>query len=161
MYKSNPDRLSKIKNLRRQGLTIDKIAAATGYPKSSVGYYVNRYCGGRLRIQKPSGALSVEPETRQVIRMVESDSKIDRVEAYMQSLEKTERLSPQDVLDRKRIGDPLVEEIILDMFARDPETLHLRLNLLEKLIRLAPFLRINLDHIRDMIQLQMGQKPKE
>jgi hypothetical protein len=44
------------------------------------------------------------------------------------------------------------------MFTKDPETLHLRLNLLEKLIKLTPFFRIDPHEMRDMIQLSLDKK---
>jgi DNA-binding transcriptional MerR regulator len=157
MYKRNLERLNRIKKLRAQGFTLDQIAATTGDPRSSVGYYVTRYCGGRIRTRDLSSALSVQPETSKIIQ-VESDSKVDRVDEYMQELKRKEHLTVSDIIDGKRAGNPVLETIISDMFVRDPETLRLRLLLLEKLIRLAPFFRIDLDSMRDMIRLSIAQK---
>jgi DNA-binding transcriptional MerR regulator len=154
MYKRNLERLNRIKKLREQNLTIDQIAATTGDPRASVGYYVTKYCGGRIRTRNLSSALSVQPETSKIIR-VESDSKIDRVEEYMQQLERKERLS---LPHGKRAGDLALDLMTEDMFLRDPEILCFRLLLLEKLIRLQPFLRIDLDSIRDMILLYLAEK---
>jgi hypothetical protein len=75
-YKRNPDRLARIGKLREHGFTIDKIAAATVYPRSSVGYYVAKYCGGKARPEKRFGGGS-EPETRTI--RIETDSNIDPV----------------------------------------------------------------------------------
>jgi DNA-binding transcriptional MerR regulator len=156
MYKRNLERLNRIKELREQNLTIDQITAATRYRRSTVGYYVTKYCGGRARTRNLPSALSVQPATSQITR-VESDSKIDRVEEYMQRLQRKERLSLDELIQGKKAGDPALEVIIEDMFVRDPGTLRLRLLLLEKLIRFAPFLRIDLDSMRDMIRLTVAQ----
>lgn len=42
MVRSNPERQKKIEILWRQGLTVEKIARATGIPRSSVGHYVRK-----------------------------------------------------------------------------------------------------------------------
>ena len=155
MYKRNVERLNRIKKLREQNLTIDQIAAKTGDPRASVGYYVTKYCGGRIRTRNLSSALSVQPETSKIIRG-ESDSKRDRVEEYMQELERKESLSVEDIQHGKRAGDPFLETMIQEMFLKDPEILYLRLLLLEKLIRLQPFLRIDLDRMR-LIRLYLAE----
>jgi len=91
MYKPNLGRLSRIRELREQGLTIDQIAAATGYPRSSVGYYVNRHLGGKTRGQKRFDEGSVEPQIPRVIYLAEPEPRIDRIEAYLRSIEHKER----------------------------------------------------------------------
>jgi DNA-binding transcriptional MerR regulator len=151
MYKRNVERLNRIKKLREQNLTIDQIAAKTGDPRASVGYYVTKYCGGRIRTRNLSSALSVQPETSKIIRG-ESDSKRDRVEEYMQELERKESLS----LEKDPVGKAALEMTIEEMFLRDPEILCFRLLLLEKLIRLQPFLRIDLDRMR-LIRLYLAE----
>ena len=149
MYKRNPERLARIKKLRAQGFSLDQIVATTGDPRSTVGYYLTKHCGGRIRTRAPSSALPVQPETSTIIR----DSKVDRVEEYMRQLERKEGLSlPQG----KRAGNPFLETMIEEMFLRDPETLRVRLLLLENLIRLQPFLRIRLDSM-PLIQLYLAE----
>jgi hypothetical protein len=79
----------------------------------------------------------------------------------MRELEKKESLSLEEVLSGKQRTSHLVaEEAILDMFERDPGTLHLRLEILDQLIRLAPFLHIDLDKMREMIELVLTEPPQ-
>ena len=156
MLKVNDERLSRIKQLRARGATIDQIAASTGIPRSSVGHYVKKYCGGRTRAGKPQSDESVRSQVQRVV-MVEPTPQADRVESYMQRLEAKERLSLDEVLKGKRIGDPSVEEPILDMLQKDPDTLNVRLIVIERLIRLAPFLKIGMDNIRDMIGILLTE----
>jgi len=162
MYKPNPERLSKIKRLRELGYTIDRIAATTGDPRSTVGYYVKRYCGGRERAQKHLGEPAVEPGSPKVIYVARPESEVDRVEAYLRGIEGKDRLSIDEVLQgKKRKEDRLMEEIILHMFEKDPEALHIRLKVLSELIRFAPFLRINIDGMRDMLGALLTEELNE
>ena len=43
MVKENPERNARIYELWELGLTIDKIAFETGYPRSTVGYYIRKF----------------------------------------------------------------------------------------------------------------------
>ncbi len=43
MVKENPERNARIYELWELGLTIDKIALETGYPRSTVGYYTRKF----------------------------------------------------------------------------------------------------------------------
>jgi hypothetical protein len=157
MYNPNSERLSTIAKLRAERRTIDEIAAITGYPRSTVGYYVAKYCGGRTGAGKRLDQVSSQAETPKVIHMVEPDLHMDRVDEYLRNLEKKESLTIMEVLDGKQRGSPNQEAVVLHMFERHPETLKLRLDLVEKLIRLAPFLRLNLDRMRDMITLCLAK----
>jgi transposase len=56
----NKERLSRITQLRAKGATITQIAAATGYPRSSVGHYVKKYCGGKTVASKPQDDKSAQ-----------------------------------------------------------------------------------------------------
>ena len=142
MYKRNPERLSKIKKLRDQGHTIDQIAAITGYPRSSVGYYVNKYCGEKVRTRKDVFA---KPS-------VKLDRKMDHVEAY-QTIYKKTGLSAEEIVKGKGKKDAILQQLILNMFEKDPETLYFRLNIIQQLIRLAKFLRIDLNDMQEMVGL--------
>ena len=153
MLRVNDERVSRIRELRARGATIDEIAAATGYPRSSVGHYVKKYCGGKTRAGKPQNDEFV---TQRVIT-VEPAPQADRVESYMQRLEAKERLSLDETLNGKRKGDPCAEETILDLLQKDPETLNTRLIVIERLIRLEPFLRIGMGNIRDMIGILLTE----
>jgi len=160
MYRKNLERISKIGALRAEGFTIDRIAAAMGIPRSSVGYYVRRHCRGRGRVQPATLNMTpVEPRP-QILPIVQSEPTVDRVEAYMQRIEEKERLTINDILEGKSTGDQLYETIVLEMFKEEPETLRLRLDLIKDLIRLAPYLQINLDRMRDMISLLLTEKQR-
>jgi len=143
--------------LRQQGLTIDEIAAATGYPRSSVGCYVRKRCGDKVLARRGLSAVpSVEPEAPKIVVVGASESKRDRFEVYLEKIEKEGGPSLLEILDgKKRGGDALtgylVEEKVLKMLKDDPQTLHLRLNLIKELIRMAPFLHIDPDRIRKLI----------
>jgi len=43
MVEENPERNARIYELWELGLTIDKIAFETGYPRSTVGYYTRKF----------------------------------------------------------------------------------------------------------------------
>ena len=43
MVKENPERNARIHELWELGLTVDKIALETGYPRSTVGYYTRKF----------------------------------------------------------------------------------------------------------------------
>jgi len=150
MVHPNPERLSKIMELRARGLTIDQIAAATGDPRSSVGYYVRKYCGGRARAQKSTASKPLaQPEAIKFVPIDFLRPEKDRLEAYLEEIEKKEGLSIQDVLDGKtKEGDQLLWEFILDALQNDPEALQAKLNVIKELIRLAPLLRLDLDRMR-------------
>ena len=154
-FRPNQERLSKIMELRAQGLTIDQIAAATGDPRSSVGYYVTKYCGGRARTHKSIPARpSAQPEAIKLMPMDFPRSEKDRLEAYLEEIEKKESLSLEDVLDgKKKEGDRILWEIVLDALQNDPEALQAKLNVIKELIRLAPLLRLDLDRM----QIWLGQ----
>ncbi len=49
MVNENPERNARIYELWELGLTIDKIAFETGYPRSTVGYYVRKF---RMKAKK-------------------------------------------------------------------------------------------------------------
>lgn len=153
----NKERLSRITQLRAQGATITQIAAATGYPRSSVGHYVKKYCGGKTVASKPQDDKWAHTQAQGDIE-AETRTQADRVESYMQQLVVKDRLSPGEVLERKRRKEDLVlEEAILDMLETDPETLNARLTVVERLIKLEPFLSIRMDNIRTMIGMLLTE----
>jgi hypothetical protein len=149
----NKERLSKITQLRAQGATINQIAAATGYPRSSVGHYVKKYCGGKTVASKPQDDKLAHAQAQGDIVV---ETRPDRIESYMRQLAK-ERLSPGEVLENKTKEDLILEEVILDMLQKDPETLNSRLTVVERLIRLEPFLSISMDNMRTMIGLLLTE----
>jgi hypothetical protein len=154
----NKERLSKITQLRAQGATITQIAAATGYPRSSVGHYVKKYCGGKTVAGKPQDNKLAHAQA-QGDNDAETRPQADRVESYMQQLEDKEGLSSVEVLERKRKKEDLVlEEAILDMLETDPETLNARLTVVERLIKLEPFLNIRMDNMRTMIGMLLTER---
>lgn len=154
MYEPNSERISRVKALRAQGFTIDKIAAVTGYPRSSVGYYITKYCHGKKRARITiSDTSSARPSD--LTHILESTP--DRVESYMNRIEKNEKLALSEILEGKSPGDRVQETIVLDMLERDPETLGLRLGVIEQLIKLAPFLGINVDRMRKMIKVVLTE----
>jgi hypothetical protein len=154
MFKTNSERLSRIKKLREQGHTIDQISAITGDPRSSVGYYVKKYCGGKAGIRK-----SISANAR--AWTIDPDSRMDQVDAYVEGIRIKERLSIEDIVaGKKRKIDVALQVTLLDMLERDPETLYFRMKIISEMIRLAPFLRIDLDDMRDMINLLLTENIK-
>jgi transcriptional regulator with XRE-family HTH domain len=157
--------MSRIRALREKGLTLDQIAAETGYPRSSVGYYVKKYCGGRILASRRTidipATLRAMPS---IAPMYVSEPGVrvlpDRVDAYLREIEKKEGPSIQDIVDGKKkqndVGRELIIARALDALREDPETLYARLKAIEKLIKLAPFLRIDLDQVRERIGLYLN-----
>jgi hypothetical protein len=156
MYKQNPGRVSRIRELRGQGRTINEIAAITGYPRSSVGYYVSKYCGGkrRTRLIEP-GRLPFQAGVPRPSSTVIPDYGSHRLESYLRNLELERKRgrSLVDIFKDETNGEPLTELLIENEFEKDPETLYIRLQILKDLIILEPFLDINLEHMRDWINL--------
>jgi hypothetical protein len=151
----NKERLSKITQLRAQGATITQIAVATGYPRSSVGHYVKKYCGGKTVAVKPQDDKLAHAQAQGDI-VVETRPQMDRVESYMKRLETKE--SAGEVLEgKRRKEDAILGEAILDMLQTDPETLNARLTVVERLIKLEPFLGIRMDNIRTMIGMLLTE----
>ena len=135
----NKERLSKITQLRAHGATITQIAAATGYPRSSVGHYVKKYCGGKTVASKPQDDKSAHAQAQGDI-VVETRPQADRVESYMQQLVKAGLSSAaSEALEGKMKEDQVLELAIFDMLQTDPETLNARLTVVERLIKLEPF----------------------
>jgi hypothetical protein len=153
----NKERLSRITQLRAKGATITQIAAATGYPRSSVGHYVKKYCGGKTVASKPQDDKSAHAQAQGDV-VVETRPQADRVESYMQQLVKA-RLSSgaSEALEGKMKEDRVLELAIFDMLQTDPETLNARLTVVERLIKLEPFLGIRMDNMRTMIGMLLTE----
>jgi hypothetical protein len=157
MLDVNKERLSRITQLRAQGATITQIAAATGYPRSSVGHYVKKYIGGKTVAGKPQEDKLAHAQAQGDI-VVESRPQVDRVESYMRQLVDKEGLSLGEVFEGKRKEEDLIlEEAIFDMLQTDPETLNARLTVVERLIKLEPFLSIRMDNMRAMIGMLLTE----
>mgnify|MGYP001061003969 CR=1 FL=1 len=84
---------------------------------------------------------------------VELDRKMDQAEAYLETIGKKTRFSAEEIAKGKGKKDAILQQLISNMFEKDPETLYLRLNIIQQLIRLARFLRIDLNDMQEMVGL--------
>ena len=71
------------------------------------------------------------------------------VEAYLKRIEEKEGSAPlAKSLDR----DEIEQTLIIQAFRKNPEKLYLKLQIIRELARLEPYLKIDMDSMREMIR---------
>ena len=117
MVKENPERNARIYELWVLGLTIDEIALETGYPRSTVGYYIRKFNKKAKR-----GELIILPHV-----VERPDSETLALQAVLKSsvfVKLTERINAGDLdtVYKSLMILKLVKELQRDLFSTKEES---------------------------------------
>jgi DNA-binding transcriptional MerR regulator len=169
MFRRNNRRIKIIYQLREQGLTIDQIVEALKeqgekIPRSSVGYYVRKYCsytdGTQVKTIRVAKKREQAPSRSQLGYILSGTLPL---ELPPQTISRKSR-SMKEILERdksvRKMGE-LLTVVLLDSFENDPDILSKRLDILVKILFLAPYLRIDVEEIIDNVSLMLLGRPRE
>jgi len=169
MFRRNNRRIEAIRQLRSKGLTIDQIddslkKQGEKIPRSTIGYYVKKYCSHMDGKQIKTNRVEKKP-----------NKVISRSELYY-ALSGTLplRRQPQIISRKSRSMDGIIERekrkrelgellnvVLLDLFDNDPDLLSKRLDILVKLLFLAPHLPIDVEEIIDDLYALLGKEKEQ